>query len=31
MLTLTYFKLMDLKIFRYLFPIDFQVRGNKWL
>lgn len=22
---------MDLKVFRYLFPIDFQVRGNKWL
>lgn len=22
---------MDLKVFRYLFPIDFQVWGNKWL
>lgn len=22
---------MDLKVFRNLFPIDFQVRGNKWL
>lgn len=22
---------MDLKVFRYLFAIDFQARGNKWL